>query len=133
MLKKTLSFLVLATTVLRLGSLVYLLLLSSTNLPAPVLVITFLIMLYGLFLILKRLFLSISLRNYLWFFIIQPAAITINMIAVKATTPLQLSLYEIIVVGTFLDILIAVGAVYFCAGGIRKSYVKGIGADKVEN
>ena len=127
MLKKVLFVLILVTTVLRFGNMVSMILSWPTNLPLPSLFITFFIIAYGVLLIFKRIFLNTTLRNYLWFFIVQSLAIAVNILYIKKTTPLKLSVREMISIGTFLDILIAAVAVYFCIKNIRKSY-KAIGA-----
>ena len=120
---KLIFFIVLcATTALRLGTLIFLFFTPTTNLPALVYSVTSAVIIYGLLLIFKRLFLSIHLRNYMVFFIVQPIAIIFNKIYFTLASPLRLSSFEMIIVGTFLDILIAAVIVFTCIKQIRKSY-----------
>jgi hypothetical protein len=121
--KGILFIIVLMTTALRLVTMAYLLIMPSNSLSFPVLAVTAVIVVYGMLIIFRRLFLSVRLQSYMWFFIAQAIAFIFNMIYIVRTTPLKLTPYEIIAVGTFLDILVAVICVYYCAKRIYKEYI----------
>ena len=94
----------------------------GTILPTAVIVVTSLVVLYGILLIVKKFALSIRLKEIMWFFMIQAVVVALNLgYMVLIGFPLQLRVSEIIAVGTFLDILVAVCVIYYVVKYLRRT------------
>lgn len=122
MLKSVLYGLLLATTTLRLADVVYLIAKGNSNLPAAVFIVTGAIVAYGIALLTKRLGGNVTVKQFMLFFSLQAVAIIFNLSYVAVACPFRISAIETVAVGTFLDILIGLGAVYFCVKQIRSHY-----------
>lgn len=122
-MKTIFYLLLLSSTVIRLADIVYLQLQPETNLPMLVYAVTAAIVLYGIILLVKRVINNLNLRHYMWFYIIQSVAFGFNIGYVAVTCPLKLSPLEIVVTGTFLDILIAAAVVWTCVRRMRSRFV----------
>jgi len=94
----------------------------GTALPTLVIVFTSLTVLYGVLLAAKKFVLSIRLKEIMWFFTIQAAIVALNLgYMVLIGFPLQLRVSEIITVGTFLDILVAICVTYYVIKHLRRT------------
>ncbi|MDR2908638.1 MAG: hypothetical protein LBU86_01970 [Oscillospiraceae bacterium] len=111
------------TTLLRLGAVIYLQLQPATNLPAPVYAVTAALVLCGVFLAVKRFISGLNLRNFRWFFTAQAAAFAFNIAWVAWTCPLRISPLEMIVTGTFLDVIASGAVIWTCARRMRRGVV----------
>ncbi len=105
MLKSALYYYILVVTVLRLADLIYLLG-TQTNLPPPVLAAAGAMLLYGIVLSVKRFISSVRLGQLGAFLIAQSLVIGFNIAYVALFVPLRVTLYEMALVGSFLDILV---------------------------
>ena len=123
MLKSVLYYLLLATTALRLADVVYLLSNTSSHLPGVVFAVTSAMVLYGIVLLVKRFISSVRLSQLMAFFLIQIFAFAFNIAYVAFAVPLEITLLETVVVGTFLDILIDIVVVYLCFKHRRSRFV----------
>lgn len=110
------------TTTARLVDFIYLLAVRGTNLPFSVIVVTGAMILYGAFLLLKRLFGNVTLKQLMAFYLLQTGMILFNLAYVSITSPLRVSMPEIIAIGTFFDVLINCCVVYFCTKQLRSHY-----------
>jgi uncharacterized integral membrane protein len=111
-------------TALRLADIVYLLTAGGTNLPVAVIVMACLMLAYALILISKRIFGgNITLRQFIAYYVIHALVTVFNLFFTSAATPLPVSLLEAFAIGTFFDVLIDAGAVYFSRRQIRSTYL----------
>lgn len=122
MLKSVLYYLLMVTTAVRFVDMIYLLSRESTNLPVLVIALTGAMILYGIVLVAKKFTSSIRLKELMLFYGVQAVLISVNLITVAAFVPLQLTLTETFLVGSFLDLLIDGCCLYACAKQIRSSY-----------
>jgi len=106
----------------RLCSIVFLLAFSGTNLPRFVIWVTSAVVVYGAVLIIKKFISGIFIKELLWFFAAQAVAAGFNLWYMRLIGyALQLSLPEIITVGTFLDILVAACVLYYGIKQMRRA------------
>lgn len=122
MLKTVLYGLLFATTTFRLADIIYLMARGNTNLPGTVFVVTGAVVVYGAVILVKRLNGNVTVKQFMMFFAVQAMAVIFNLSYVAITCPLRISGLETIAVGTFLDILVDICAVYFCMRQIRSHY-----------
>lgn len=122
MLKQVLYSLMLAITVIRAACMGYLLIRGGTNVPFLVLAVMSCMIVYGIFLLVKRLFANVTLKQMMAFFMVESFAIIFNLIYISVTCPLRISTLETLVVGTFFDIIINLAVIYFCTKQIRSHY-----------
>ncbi len=122
MLKSVLYCLILAMTSARLVDIIYLLATHNTNLPVPVIVVAFAMIVYGICIVVRKFFANVTLKQMMAFFMIEIVAIVFNLSYVAVASPLRISVPETLLVGTFLDIIVNCGVVYFCAKQIRSRY-----------
>lgn len=122
MLKQVLYSLILAITVIRSTSMGYLLIKGKTNVPVLVLGVMLCMILYGIFLLVKRLFANVTLKQMMAFFMVESFAIIFNLIYISVNCPLSIGPLETLVVGTFFDIIISLAVIYFCTKQIRSHY-----------
>jgi len=122
LLKTVLYGLLVLTTAVRLANIVYLLVKESTNVPVPVLAVTTVMIVYGIFLIVKKFISKITLRQLMYFYIVQTIMIAFNLFYIAAFCPLRINAAEILVVGTFIDILINGTIIYLCMKKLRSRY-----------
>lgn len=123
MLRTFLYIVMLVTTILRFADVIYLLSRPVTNLPTTVFIITSLVIIIGVVLIVKRFIGTVRLGQFMAFFIIQAVAFLFNIVFVSVTVPLKIDVFEMIAVGSFLDILIDIFAIYLCGKQRRKRLV----------
>lgn len=122
MLKQVIYGLIFAITLVRTADMGYILIKGGTNVPVPVLAVTSCIIVYGAFLLIRKLFMNVTLKQMMAFFIIGSVAIIFNLIYISVACPLSISPAETIVVGTFFDIIINSTVVYFCTKQMRSHY-----------
>lgn len=122
MLKRVLYILLLVITAVRALNMAYLLIKGSTNVPVPVLAITACMIAYGAFLLVRKLFVNVTLRQMMAFFIVESFAIIFNLTYIAIACPLSISAAETLVVGTFFDIMINLIVVYFATKQLRSHY-----------
>ena len=128
MLKTVLYVILLITSVLRLISVVFVLMMGeATHLPTRVIVLTSITVVYGLLLLVRRFILSVHPRHFIHFFIFQTAVFAYNLIFVSRTVPLEIRPFEVLVTGTMLDILVAAVAIYYCVKNIRRKKIITVG------
>ena len=127
MLKTVLYMLVLWTTAVRLVAIIAVLAVGTDSLPALVLVLTSLTVLYGVFLLIRRFVFTLHLKHFVQFFAAQSVVFWFNLSLVSRTVLLQISGLEAVVVGSLLDILINVVAIYYCVRSMRKSKRAAVG------
>ena len=123
MLKSVLYYLLLVTTSIRLVDVVYLLATTDSCLPGIVFAVTSAMIIYGVILLVKRFIGSVRLSQLMMFYLIQIVAIAFNLIYVAFNLPVKVTLPEMLVVGTFLDILINCFIVYLCFKQRRSRFV----------
>ncbi len=123
MLKSVLYYLLLVTTSIRLVDVVYLLATTDSCLPGIVFAVTSAMIIYGVILLVKRFIGSVRLSQLMMFYLIQIVAIAFNLIYVAFNLPVKVTLPEMLVVGTFLDILINCVIVYLCVKQRRSRFV----------
>lgn len=123
MLKSVLYYLLLLTTSVRFVDIIYLLAKDSTNLPTPVIIVTSAMILYGVFLVVKKVISTVRLKQLVTFYTVQTGMIAFNLIYVAVRCPLQISASETLIVGTFLDILANIGLIYLCMKQIRSFHL----------
>jgi hypothetical protein len=121
-MKSVLYSLILLTTAVRFVDMIYLLTRDSTNLPLSVLLVTSAMILYGLVLLTKKFFGTVRLRQMMVFFGVQAALVVVNLVTVALFVPMQITLTETLIVGSFLDILIDCGALYAGFRFMRDAY-----------
>ena len=120
MLKNVMFALLLLTTALRLGSVVFLISTQNTALPTVVLATTSLTVIYGAFLLVRRLIFNLHLRHFIQFFAAASVVILFNLIFVSNNVLVAVSVVEIVAIGTFLDILVNLTAIYLCVKNMRR-------------
>jgi predicted neutral ceramidase superfamily lipid hydrolase len=124
LLKTVLYYLLILITALRLADIVFLLTAGGTNLPLAVIVSSCLMLAYAAILISKRIFGgNVTLRQYIAYYVIHALVTLFNLFYTSAATPLPVSLLEAFAIGTFFDVLIDTGAVYFSRKQIRSTYL----------
>ena len=130
---KSILFYIMALFVgVRFVSIIYLMAVSSTYLPRAVVVLMSLIVLYGIILILKKFVFGIRLKEIIWFFMAQAAVVAFNLgYMMFIGYPLQLSLLEVTVVGTFLDLLTAACVLYYGIKQMRRTNLRETGKKHV--
>jgi hypothetical protein len=122
LLKTILYVMLFFTTTARLADMLYLLATDSTDLPLPVLAVTAAMLLYGMYLIVRRFLGNIRLKQLMGFFVAQTGVILFNIAFTAVTSPLQIGLADTLLVGTFLDILVNACVIYFCVRQMRGGY-----------
>lgn len=122
MLKKILYGLILAVTAVRALDMVYLLIKGSTNVPVPVLAVTGCMIVYGSILLIRKLFVNVTLRQMMAFFVVASIAIVFNLTYVAVACPLSISAAETLVVGTFFDIMMNLIVIYAATKQLRSHY-----------
>lgn len=119
LLKSILFYLLLLMTSVRFVDMSYLLAKGSTNLPVPVIVVTSAMILYGIVLIAYKLLSTIRMKQMVTFYLCQTGMIIFNLCYVSFFCPLQISMAETLLVGTFLDLLVNVILLYVCFKRMR--------------
>lgn len=119
MLKSVLYYLLLLTTTVRFADIIYLLARDNTNLPVPVIVVTSVMVLYGVFLAVKKFISNIRMKQLLAFYLVQTGMILFNLVYIAVACPLQINAAETLAAGTFLDILVNVGFICMMMRQIR--------------
>ena len=119
-MKKLLYALVFLTSLVRLVGVVILFARGVTALPPIVLTLTSLIVLHGMFLLVRRFIFTVHLKHFVQFFAVQSVIFAYNLALTSSTVLLVIDLPERLVVGSLLDILIGVAAVYYCAKSMRR-------------
>lgn len=122
MLKSVLYCLLFITTAARFTDIIYLLVKDNTNLPIPVIIITTTMIIYGIVLLAKKFVGNVTLKQLMMFYMVQTAMIVFNLSYISVACPLHINIAETVVVGTFLDIVINCGIIYFCTKQIRSHY-----------
>lgn len=122
LLKSVLYGLLLVTTTLRVADIIYLIAKGNSNLPAVVFFVACAVAVYGIALLGKRINGNVTIKQFMLFFTVQAVAVIFNLTYVSVACPLRISVMETIAVGTFLDILIDMCAVYFCTKQMRSRY-----------
>lgn len=122
MLKQVLYAIMFVVTTARFADIVYIIFKDNTNLPVPVIVATSCTVVYGAVLLIRKLFVNVTLRQMMAFFVVQSFVIIFNLTYISITCPLKISAMETLIVGTFFDIIINLGVVYFCMKQIRSHY-----------
>ncbi|MCL2856700.1 MAG: hypothetical protein FWE19_03105 [Oscillospiraceae bacterium] len=120
-MKKTLYALVFLTTAVRLVGVVILFARGFSGLPPIVLTLTSLVVLHGMFLLVRRFIFTLHLRHFVQFFVVQTAVFAFNLALTSNTVLLAIDIPEQIVVGSLLDILVGTLCIYYCAKNIRKN------------
>ena len=126
-MKNLLYALVFLTCAIRLVSVVILFARGFTALPSAVLTATSLTVLHGMFLLVRRAIFTLHLRHFAQFFAVQSTAFAFNIAVASSTVLLVLDSAERLVVGSLLDILVGVAAIYYCVKSIRKNKYAGAG------
>lgn len=101
-------YLMAAVLILRLPAFVYALITSPSRFPSAVYVITGGILLYGISLVALQLLRNpLTRKQLVIFFIISAFASTINMIIVKALSRAEVTPFDLLVIGTLVDVFFA--------------------------
>jgi len=129
MLKKILLMVLILTTATRFVGVVLTLQPGNTSLPTVVLVLTSITVLYGIYFCVRRYVFTLRLAHFVQFYVVQSAVFVFNLVFVSRNVLLSLTLTEIIVVGTLLDVLIGLVAIYYSVKGIRK--IKSVGKNQL--
>ena len=119
-MKKILYALVFLSCAVRLVGVVILFARGYSNLPPTVLTLTSLVVLHGMFLLVRKFVLALHLKHFVQFFVVQSAVFAFNLALTSSTVLTVIDLPERLVVGSLLDILVGVVAIYYCAKAIRK-------------
>ena len=120
-MKRALYALVFLTSAIRLVSVVILFARGYTALPYAVLAATSLVVLHGMFLLVRRVIFTLQLKHFAQFFAVQSLVFAFNIVLTSVTVLLALDLPERLVVGNLLDILVGVAVIYYCVKRMRKS------------
>lgn len=123
LLKTVLYYLVLITTGVKLADVIYLLAQNESNLPAAVFVAASFAVVYGIFLVFKRMISSVRLGQLMGFYIFYTLVIVFNLIYVAVGVPVKITLLEMVVVGTFLEILINITLISLCIRHRRGRFI----------
>jgi len=110
LLKSVLYYLILLTTGVRLVDMVYLLVKGGSNLPVSVMAVTGVMILYGIVIAFQKR--SVKIRSLIVFFAVHAALVVVNLVTVKIHVPMQITVAETLIVGSFLDIVIDACAMY---------------------
>ena len=122
-MKRALYTLVFLISAVRLAGVVILFARGFSNLPPVVLTLTSLVVLHGMFLLVRRFIFALQLKHFVQFFVVQSVVLAYNLALTSRTVLLEIDLPERLVVGSLLDILIGVAAIYYCARSMhRKKY-----------
>ena len=113
--------LVVITTILRFSNIIFVVTRDAVNLPALVLVLTSAMVLYGITLSAKRFFTTIRLKQFMVFFLIHSLIISFNIVYVAVTSPLQVTVSEALIVGTFFDLIVFGGVLFACIKQLRSN------------
>ncbi|WRS26246.1 hypothetical protein U6B65_07735 [Oscillospiraceae bacterium MB08-C2-2] len=122
MLKSVLYYLTAVLTAVRFADMIYLLSADKTNLPIPVLVVTSAMIVFGLYLVVKKFIGVILLRQMTMFYLFNTVAILFNLIYTAVTSPFNITFLETIITGTFLDVIISVALLGMCIKRMRARY-----------
>ena len=122
MLKSLLYSLLIITTAVRFVDMVYLISTGGTTLPVSVMIITSAMIIYGGLLIAKKITGSIRIGQLMAFYCVQAGIIIFNLLTIAIFYPLQLSFAEVLIVGSFLDLIVDFCAVYMCLKYMRSSF-----------
>ena len=120
-MKKLLYILVLLTCAVRLTGVVVLSARGYSALPTAVITLTSLSVLHGIFLLVRKFVFSLHLRHFVQFFAAHSAVVAFNLALTSSTVLLTIDLPERLVIGTLLDILVGLTAVYYCLKSIRRN------------
>lgn len=123
MLKTVLYSLLVFTTLTRFGDMIFILAKASTNLPIPVIVVTSAMIIYGIVLVFSKFITMVRMKQLLTFYMIQSLMILFNIIYVAMFSPLQISMAETWIVGTFLDLLVNSVLIYASVKRMRSFYL----------
>ena len=110
------------TTVIRFADMVYLLSRTGTSLPVSVLLLSGAMIVYGAILAIKRFTGAIKLSQIMTFFAVHAVVVAINLIITAVNVRIRITPAEMLLVGSFLDLVIDLCAVYLCFRQIRSSY-----------
>lgn len=122
MLKSVLYYLMFITTAVRFVDMIFLLTAGSTSLPIPVIAVSSAMILYGIVLVVKKFVSNLRLRQLMAFYMVQVVVVVFNLSYIAAFCPLQISVAETCVVGSFLDLIVDAGAIYACMKYMRSAY-----------
>ena len=112
------------STGVRLVDIIYLIADGRTNLPAAIIGVTGAMVVYGLFLVAKKVFFSIRVKELMAFYLVWAAAIVFNLSFLRISGyPFALSVPEFIAVGTVLDLLVVACIVYYGIKQMRRSSI----------
>ena len=126
MLKQVLYYLLLLTTGMRFVGMIYLLAKEELNLPITVIALTSVMILYGVFLVLKKFVTGIGIKPLMCFYMIQTGVVIFNIAFVALTSPLQIQLAETLIVGTFLDVLVNFILIVLAVRHLRNGFAAAI-------
>ena len=80
---------------------------DKIQLPNTVIVTTALSAFFCVFIIIKKVFLKrLGTKELFWFFILNTMIIIINIIYMRTASPVTINIFELLVIGTLLDIII---------------------------
>ena len=124
MLKPVLFIVLMASTLVRLADIAYLIANGRYNLPAAVIAVTAAIVVYGLLLILKKFVAGIRISELMAFYLVWAAAIVFNLSFLRISGfPFALTFPEFIAVGTFLDLVVVAFICYYGMKQMRRTSI----------
>lgn len=94
----------------------------TTVLPTTIFVLNFLMVLFGLYLLIKRLVYKTHLRELFIFLLLDAGVVIFSLIYVNWQIPLKLSLPEMLICGSVIQVLIDFVFAHYCFKNIRKQY-----------
>ena len=123
MLKTGMYYLLVLTTIVRFADLIYLLTRDALNLPIAVLLVTTAMVIYGIVLAVKKVLGNVRFKQLTTFYLVQSAMIVFNLAFVAVAWPLKIGFFEIIAIGTFLDLFVNAVVLYLGTRQLRSGYV----------
>jgi hypothetical protein len=123
LLKTILYWILIFSTTARFVDLIYVLALQQTTLPLVVVLVAAASVLVGIVLLVKKFIGVLPLKQLMLFFIVEAAATVFNIAYLAANYPLEITLAEAVLCGTFLHLLVDALVVYTCLRHLRQQFV----------
>lgn len=111
-------------TLFRMGNLIYLYSIRDFDLPTVIIVLTSIMVVLGVWFIVKRLRNRLLLRHVLAYSIVVVLVMTFNLLYIAVTFPLPLTLSESFVVGSVLDIIVNLIILRYGYKQVRRQYIE---------
>ena len=123
MLRTIILIYAVVNSIFRGGILGYILINNNTNLPLVVIITTSVVVIFGVYLLIRRIIRSFKLRSLMFYCIVTLVAFTFNLLYIALSLPIQLNFLESLTVGSILDIILCIVFLGYIFKEARSKYV----------